>query len=213
MGAQVISVTPTGPVDGAWCVQTKGGGGDNFDVVVNALWHGRLEIDRTAGLVPEGKWSNRYRVSIFARTTKPVDVPSAIAVVGPFGDIKNYNGRDFYLSWYPAGLLCESTAVLPEQPAPLDKQERQRVVERVVEGLNSVIPGASEVIENANELVVEGGFVFAMGQGSIADRRSSLHRRDRFGVRRNGHYFSVDTGKYSTAPSLAEALSREITGR
>ena len=40
----------------------------------------------------------------------------------------------------------------------------------------------------------------------------SLHRRDRFGVQRYGHYFSVDTGKYSTAPRLAEALAREIAG-
>jgi hypothetical protein len=54
--------------------------------------------------------------------------------------------------------------------------------------------------------------VFARGRGSIGDPRSPLHRRDRFGVERAGSYFSVDTGKYSTAPWLAEQLAREIMG-
>ncbi len=213
MGVRVASATPLGPVDGCWRVQGEGGVDETFDAVFNALWHGRLAIDRTAGLAPEGEWSNRYRVSLFARTSRPVDVPSAIAVIGPFGDIKNYNGRDFYLSWYPAGLLSESTAVSPKQPMPLGKQERLCLVERVGEGLGSVMPGAREVLANAEDMVVEGGFVFATGQGSIADPRSSLHRRDSFGVRQYGRYFSVDTGKYSTAPWLAEALAREIAGR
>jgi hypothetical protein len=212
MDARVTSATPVGPVDGSWCVQCEGGGGEIFDVVVNALWHGRLAIDLTAGLAPEGEWSNRYRVSVFARTSRPIDVPNAIVVTGPFGGIRSCNGRDFFLSWYPTGLLSDSNALLPEQPMPLSKKEKQCHVERVGEGLKSVMPGACEVLANADDIAVEGGFVFARGQGSIGDPDSSLHRRDRFGVQRFGRYFSVDTGKFSTAPLLAEALSREITG-
>ena len=212
MGVRVTSATPLGPVDGPWRVRGDVGVDETFDVVFNALWHGRLAIDRSAGLAPEGEWSNRYRVSIFARTSRPIDVPNAVAVVGPFGDVKNYNGRDFYLSWYPAGLLSESTAVLPEQPSPLTMQEKLRLVERVGEGLKTIMPGAGEILANTEDMVVEGGFVFAIGQGSIADPRSSLHRRDRFGVQRRGRYFSVDTGKYSTAPWLAKVLAGEIVG-
>jgi hypothetical protein len=185
---------------------------ETFDIVVNALWYGRLAIDLTACLALEGKWSNRYRVSIFARTSRPIHVPSAIAAVGPFGDVKNYNGRDFYLSWYPAGLLSDDTAVSPEHPSPLTTQDELRLAERIGEGLKTVIPGAGEILRGVEEMFVEGGFVFANGQGSLADPRSSLHRRDRFGVRRYGQYFSVDTGKYSTAPWLAEALADEIVG-
>ena len=48
-----------------------------------------------------------------------VDVPSAIVAVGPFGDVKNYNGRDFYLSWYPLGLVAEGSEVAPPEPVPL----------------------------------------------------------------------------------------------
>jgi hypothetical protein len=67
-------------------------------------------------------------------------------------------------------------------------------------------------LEAAAEVRVEGGFVFAKGQGALSDPRSTLHRRDRFGVRRRGSYLSVDTGKYSTAPLLARSLAAEICG-
>ncbi len=210
MGVRITRTTPEGPVNGPWCVHGEVDVNETFYIVVNALWHGRIAIDLTAGLLPEGEWSNRYRVSLFTRTSHPISVPSAIVAVGPFGDIKNYNGRDFYLSWYPAGLLSESEDVSPEVPMIQDELEKNRLAERVQKGLESVIPGVLEILTNAEEVAVEGGFVFALGQGSLADPGSSLHRRDGFGVRRSGHYFSVDTGKYSTAPWLAKALANEI---
>src|SRR4051795_4195108 len=37
----------------------------------------------------------------------------AIVCVGPFGDMKNYNNTDFYLSWYPTGLLQYTTLPSP----------------------------------------------------------------------------------------------------
>lgn len=73
------------------------------------------------------------------------------------------------------------------------------------------MPAVGRVFDAADDLVLGGGFVFARGQGSIGDVTSTLHRRDRFGIQRRGSYFSVDTGKYSTAPWLAQMLSQEIT--
>ena len=43
-----------------------------------------------------------------------------IVAVGPFGDVKNYNGRDFYLSWYPVGLVAEGAGLELEAPADPD---------------------------------------------------------------------------------------------
>jgi FAD dependent oxidoreductase len=209
MGLRLTSATPLGAVDGPWRVRGPRLD-ETFDVVFNVLWHGRMEIDRTAGLPPEGEWSNRYRVSLFVRTSRLLDVPSAVAVVGPFGDVKNYNGRDFYMSWYPAGLLVDSTAVAPAPPRPLSRKAKLALVERVGAGLKTIMAGGDEILANAEDIAVEGGFVFAAGQGSLADPRATLHRRDLFGVRRYGCYFSVDTGKYSTAPWLADALANEL---
>jgi hypothetical protein len=74
------------------------------------------------------------------------------------------------------------------------------------------VPWTEQILDAAEEIRVEGGFVFAQGQGLLSDPNSTLHRRDRFGVRRKGRYFSVDTGKYSTAPALAADLARTIAG-
>jgi len=183
-----------------------------FDAVVNALWAARLEIDRTAGLVPSYSWTHRYRLCVFMRTRHHLDIASALVAVGPFGDVKNYNGRDFYVSWYPTGLLAEGNGIVLETPGPLTRERREQFLADVRRGLAACIPAIDDVFAGAAETVVGGGFVFARGQGSIGDPRSQLHRRDRFGIERTGSYFSVDTGKYSIAPWLAERLAREIMG-
>lgn len=210
-----VTIQQAGPVDsveGEWRVRGTPNIDENFDVVVNALWNGRLEIDLTAGIKPEPVWSNRYRLCIFARTRSEVDIRSAIVAVGPFGDIKNYNGRDFYLSWYPVGLVAESNAVTLTKPPPLSEVGREKFIADVRAALGAIMPATLQVFEAAEELRVEGGFVFALGRGAIGDPSSTLHRRDRFGIRRLGNYFSVDTGKYSTAPWLAKRLEKEICG-
>ncbi|CAG1016001.1 hypothetical protein RHIZO_05241 [Rhizobiaceae bacterium] len=209
LGERVNSLRPGGRR--RWRVQTNAGSGE-FDIVVNALWNGRLGIDAGAGLQPEGRWSNRYRVSAFITTTHPVDHPSAVVCTGPFGDVKNYDGRHFYLSWYEAGLLLDSNALDPE--APVVTAAHAKAIELATrDGLASTMPGVERIFAAAAEVAVEGGFVFARGGGTLADPASPLHRRDAFGVTRGDGYFSVDTGKYSTAPWLARRLADEIAGR
>jgi hypothetical protein len=72
------------------------------------------------------------------------------------------------------------------------------------------MPGIGQLFDDAESAAVHGGFVFARGAGSLEDPLSGLHRRVRYGVQRRGSYFSVDTGKYSTAPWLARELASEI---
>jgi hypothetical protein len=57
---------------------------------------------------------------------------------------------------------------------------------------------------------LQGGWVFAAGQGLLSDPRASLHRRSDFGVARLGSYISVDTGKYASAPWLARRIAAQI---
>ena len=211
-GVSVIGATPVAAENGRWQVRCADGSVEQFDLVVNALWNGRLPVDLDAGLAPERPWSHRYRLCVFARTKSVVDVSSAIVVVGPFGDVKNYNGRDFYVSWYPAGLVAEGEGLELAEPGPLDAVDHDRFLADVRAGLQPLIPGIGRILDDAEETLVAGGFVFARGTGSIGDRASSLHTRDRFGVLRRGSYYSVDTGKYATAPWLAERLARELTG-
>lgn len=208
----VMGATSGDSPDSRWRVQADDGDDEEFDVVVNALWGGRLPIDVTAGLTPERPWSHRFRLCVFIRTRAQHDLPSAIVAVGPFGDVKNYNGRDFYLSWYPVGLMAEGTGLELEPPRIPRGPEAEAFVDRVRKALERVMPGVSPVFDDAEAAIVHGGFVFARGAGALDDPRSGLHRRDRYGVERRGTYFSVDTGKYSTAPWTARMLAAEIAG-
>jgi glycine/D-amino acid oxidase-like deaminating enzyme len=206
------TITAATPEAGGWRLTGAPGLDEPFALVANALWEGRLAVDATAGLTPGFVWSNRYRLSVFARTDRPLDLPSAVIAVGPFGDVKNYGGRDFYLSWYPVGLVAESGALDPPAPPPLDCAARERFLAGARDALATHLPWTAAIFEAAERLEIGGGHVFARGRGSIGDPASSLHRRDRFGVTRLPGYYSIDTGKYSSAPWLAQALAAEICG-
>lgn len=208
-GTRVTGVRRNGR--GPLHVQTTTGDDGPYDAVVNALWEGRIAVDASLGVAAPRTWSHRYRVSLFARTSRPLDVPSAVICTGPFGDVKNYNGRDFYLSWYPIGLLVDSSSLEPGAPPALDTAARERLASLVIAQLASRLPRVHEIGEHLESCRVEGGWVYAAGAGSLADPASTLHRRDRIGVMRDGHYLSVDTGKYSTAPWLANQIVADLT--
>ena len=201
----------TDAVDSPLFVQTPAGTEGPFDVVVNALWEGRLAIDATVDLPMPPAWTHRFRLCVFLRTSRDVDVPSTVVATGPFGDVKNYNGRDLYLSWYPTGLVAEGTAIQAPQMPPLHDRDRARIVKEMVDRLGQIVPSVIASASCLEAARLEGGWVYAAGQGSLADPRSTLHRRDRIGITRSGSYISVDTGKYSIAPWLAREVAALIT--
>ncbi len=196
--------------NGAWRLRAHPEIEETFDFVVNALWDGRLAIDRSVGLAPKPEWSHRFRLSLFVRTRTSLDLPCLVLATGPFGDVKNYDGTHFYLSWYPAGLVAEGHDVAPPQPT---LPAAEVTIEATRQGLTAYLPPIQAVFDAAETIRVGGGWVFARGKGSLIDPRASLHRRDRFGITRLGTYFSVDTGKYSMAPWLATKVADQILGR
>jgi hypothetical protein len=199
-------------LDGPFSIETTTGVDGPFDVVVNALWEGRLGIDERLGLRPAWRWSHRYRRCLFVRTVRPVDVPSVVICTGPFGDVKRYGPREFYLSWYPAGLIASGEDIEPPRLPAFTPTLTATLAAETFRGLGEIIRSVREIEAAAEEVLVEGGWVFARGSGVLSDRRSSLHRRHRLGIQRHHRYFSVDTGKYSVAPWLAEQLVVEIVG-
>jgi hypothetical protein len=138
-------------------------------------------------------------------------MPSVVLAVGPFGDIKNYGGRDFYLSWYPAGLVARAEAVEPPPDPQPSEAARARIADKVFAELGAILPRVRQIEEKAETIRVEGGWVYSQGRGALDDPRAAVHRRNRLGISCFGSYYSVDTGKYSVAPTLAEELARMIT--
>lgn len=210
MGTRVTAARPLKDgVEGTWEIDTSAGIFGPYDYVINSLWQGRLAVDKTAGLQPTGVWSHRYRQSLFLRTAVPVHTPCAVIATGPFGDIKNYNGRDFYLSWYSDGLRVDNSDISPPEPH-LATQNTLELSQSILNHLQSLLPWVAQIREHAERCTLEGGWVFAAGQGVLSDRKSTLHRRSEYGTTRLGRYISIDTGKYSTAPALASTLVHHI---
>jgi glycine/D-amino acid oxidase-like deaminating enzyme len=191
-------------------VVIEGGRQEGFDAVVNALWQGRLAIDASLGIAPCADWTHRYRKSLFLRTRTPHASHSAVIAVGPFGDVKNYDGRRHYLSWYPAGLVAESHDLEPSRPGGDDAASRDFILSETFERLAELLPSIAGLRDDIEDVRVEGGWVYAAGRGALNHPASGLHRRDLAGVQRFGQYFSVDTGKYSTAPTLALQVAQAL---
>jgi len=212
LGRHVTGVAPAGTRSDRWRVHTTDGrdGHGPFDAVVNALWEGRPRIDRTVGHRPDTAEHHRYRVSLFVRTATAVESRNAVVAVGAFGDVKTYSARDFYLSWYSTGLLARAEAIDPPPVPTLSDRDRKRIATEVFAALGDVLPWVHSIERAASEVRVEGGWVYSQGGGSLDDPVAAVHRRNRLGISRLGSYFSVDTGKYSVAPTLAEGLARAV---
>lgn len=195
---------------GRYAIETDDGVDAGYEVVINALWEDRQRIDATLGLRPTGECTHRYRVSLFIDTDRPVDLPSFVICTGPFGDVKRYTPQSFYLSWYREGLLATGHGVAPPPTPRLVDEDRAARLEGMIAALAAHVPGVRAVQAAAARVTLGGGWVFAIGDGLLSDPAATLHRRDRIGIRRLHRYFSVDTGKYSIAPWLAEELATAV---
>lgn len=193
-----------------WRVVAGGASFGGFDAVVNALWEGRSMIDAAAGhaVLP---LSYRYRVAVFM-TLPQTDLRNTILTTGPFGDVKNYDGRHIFLSWYPVGLMLDRHTLHAPAPPKIDAATEREIFEQTVHAMSGFFPVIASLATEAEEWSVRGGWIVAQGEGVLSDGRSTLHRRDRFGISRHSGYYSVDTGKYSVAPWLAGQIADEIAG-
>ena len=196
---------------GRWRVITQSGNCDGFDVVINALWEGRSAIDTGVDPSLAESLSYRYRVALFMQV--PVtDIDNVVIATGPFGDIKNYDGRHLYLSWYPAGLLLDRYQQNAPAPPTIDDRLKQQILHATIAGLGDYFPAVLDFPRTAQQVSVAGGWVVARGKGLLSDPAATLHRRDEIGIRRDDGYYSIETGKYSVAPWLASQVADEIAG-
>ena len=178
-----------------------------FDSVVNALWEGRPLVDATLGIRPPGIWSHRLRAAIYANAPRST-MHSATVCTGPFGDVKRYGDGRIYLSWYDAGLLALGNELAP--PCSAAEVSADRLDEVRIETLSALarfFPEVASIEASADSIEVHAGWVYAIGTGPLSDPASSLHRRDQFVITADRGYVSVDTGKYSAAPWLAQRVA------
>jgi glycine/D-amino acid oxidase-like deaminating enzyme len=185
-----------------------------FDHVVNCAWNGRLTIDASAGVSPPAAWT--FRMKYFARVFAPVGAetpPSTTVVLGAFGDIVDFGGGNFYLSWYPACRLGWSSALSPPNwPSALVAHEARRRTSQIIDGLAAVAPSVASFQGTIADATVGGGIIYAQGSTDVSDPRSGFHERYDVGPRSFGGYHTVDTGKMTLAPLFALDVADRIDG-
>lgn len=181
-----------------------------YPVVVNCLWSDRLRIDASVGLASPQPWLMRYKAAITLRRGKSrwSPLPSATFILGPYGDMVNYDSGKMYLSWYPTCKLGESKSLdcasLLASAATIDHAD---VVRDSIRGLSQFLPAVRDFIKLSESIEVGGGIIFALGQTDITDPKSGLHQRFQIGPSRHGRWISLDTGKYCMAPYYGEQVA------
>jgi hypothetical protein len=191
--ARVHSVRRTGHL---WSVECGDGSSFESRSVLNCSWESRWLLDRA--VKPEtGEISIRHKVALFGLVPKMYSqLQPSTRILGAFGDVTPYGDGNAYLSWYPAGLLAHTEDGLP--PMVTDRVDRDMIISKTLSAL-----GLEDF--STLEWTVQGGFVVAAGKGRITDPRSSLHERHRARAALLApNYVSVDTGKYTVGPLLAE---------
>ncbi len=186
-----------------------------YDHIVNCSWRGRPAIDETAGLTPAGPWTFRMKYFLLAGASQTmVPLPSTTIVLGGFGDVVDYGAGEYYLSWYPSGRIGWSTDLAPpDWPTRPGASEASDIARSTLINLSSVVPGVEGLMaQNLEAPDVRGGVIYSLGNTDVDDRNSRFHERSEVGLRSQGNYHSVDTGKYTTAPLFALEAADRITG-
>jgi len=181
------------------------------DCLVNCLWDGRLTIDAQLGLEPGRPWVYRLKHRITGRTPAALSaMPSMTIVLGAYGDVVTWPADDsVYLSWYRTCMSGWSQDQAPPESweaatsglLPAVKQES--ICRDTMAQVERVIPGIGRI----REPVVDGGTIFSWGETDIDDTASELHQRHEIGIAAADGYFSINTGKLTTAPYFAWQLT------
>jgi hypothetical protein len=185
-----------------------------YDQVVNALWSGRLPIDRLMGFEPNRRWIHRHkfgsRVSV---PLTPLQLPSVTMVLGPFGDIVNFGANGLYLSWYPIGMVDTSCALEPARGwTDVDAAFRRDIFRRSLAEWARYCPMLRDLAFDDEDVDPASGVISAWGSTDIDDPHSELHERFSIGVRSVDGYHSINTGKYTTMPYLALKAAQRVLG-
>lgn len=184
-----------------------------YRAVVNASWSDLIRLDRSAGLASPSSWS--YRFKLATRSDIQADLQelrSLTVVLGPFGDIVNFGPRGVFVSWYPTGRLMFSTdEVVEDWNADRFRPLRDEAFSKSVTTWNLLSQHFKDIGVTLDNSAPMGGIILADGLDDVDVQSSGLHYRSGKALRQKGQYFSVNTGKYTVAPSLAVRVAQRVT--
>ncbi len=185
----------------------------DYDVIINCSWHNRLVLDAQVGLQPEYSWSHRLKYRLLIKGA-PANVThrSYTIVQGPFGDLVSYPDYPYlYASWYPSCMqeMVSSLAIPADWQLALGPRKTSKTEDIARDTLRSMDPIFPGII-NSEVIDVACGVIYARGRTDIADPNSALHMRSDEPIQKKGGYFSINTGKLTSAPRNAHLLVKML---
>ncbi|MCB0665515.1 MAG: FAD-dependent oxidoreductase [Saprospiraceae bacterium] len=172
------------------------------DMVINAAWDGKRKIDRTMGLEDTDIWSLRIKMGLIFDNFHP-KLDSFSMVQGSYGDLVIYPvQRQMYMSWYSHCLLQQTSEdELDQEGKALCASEiRMSTVETEIEQTIQCFQEILNIKDLSDPNRVKAGAILARGHQSITKPESQLHRRNDPPIESHDGYFSVNTGKFTSAP-------------
>jgi hypothetical protein len=183
---------------------------ESAEIVVNCLWDGRLVLDQQLGITPRRAFVMRLKYRLLGELAPALrTLPSLTMVLGRYGDIVRYEDEPTYFSWYPTCLRGWSQTITPPEEwnaVCAGKPEpgiAETVARETLDAFDEIVPG----IRNSQVQHVDGGVIYSWGETDIDDHASALHSRHEIGFTAHDGYFSVDTGKFTSAPLFAQQLA------
>jgi len=184
------------------------------DVVFNCLWEGKMDLDKEMGIQVEKGHNLRLRYGIIVKMPPSLQgLASFVMVQGPYGDFVNYpQSKEAFFSWYPSSMK----GMVIDQSIPPSWEEaceghisntlRQSLVNENFNHLHRLMPTLTEF----EDLTLVGGVIVAKGHHDIHDPNSKLHERSEFPITQNDGYFSINTGKFTSAPHNTSLLEKML---
>ncbi len=168
--------------------------------VANCAWEGRPPLDQKA-FDEQPDHCYRIKHQVVARGGDAGALMPLTLVQGPYGDLVPWPGGDVYVSWYPV-----SRTHFGKEPA-VDLRADIEVAERTKEELGLLFPGLKRFD------VVDHGpcYIMARGDTDIGDPDSGLHARTTDAITEKGGWWSLSSGKLTSAPLASERCAALMT--
>jgi len=184
------------------------------DVVFNCLWEGRMILDKQMGMQVEKGYNLRLKYGIIVKPLKSDRRLSSFSVIqGPYGDFVNFHqSKEAYFCWYPSsmkGMVIDQSIPTSWDEAcdgKIPQTVRQKLVNENFKHFKRLIPSLSDF----QVLSIIGGVIVAKGRHDIDLRDSKLHERNEFPITQNDGYFSINTGKFTSAPHNTSLLEKML---
>ena len=190
-----------------------------FSIVINAAWADRRNIDRASGFADREVWFTRFKFGVVlnnaSRRLTGAMPANATALSGRYGDSVYFPQDDsLYCCWYPVGMTFSTTGDHAAAARP-DLPDTERAARDTWSGFATVDPDYRRLCALAAPIDVDilGDYILAKGASDIDDPASRLHQRQDHGPKRLAPgYWSVETGKYTSAPRCAMQCIDAILG-